>query len=55
VEYTFEVSSPAPIEKIHELVRLIERGCHTINTIKQPTPVVAHVVHNGKPLETMRD
>ena len=47
VDYTFEIKSPAPPEKIRELVRLIEKGCHTINTIKQPTPVSARVIHNG--------
>ena len=47
VDYTFEIKSPAPPQKITELVRLIEKGCHTINTIKQPTPVSARVIHNG--------
>lgn len=47
VDYTFEIKSPAPPEKIRELVRLIEKGCHTINTIKQSTPVSARVIHNG--------
>ena len=47
VDYRFEIKSPAPPEKIRELVRLIEKGCHTINTIKQPTPVSARVIHNG--------
>lgn len=47
VDYSFEIKSPAPAEKIRELVRLIEKGCHTINTIKQPTPVTARVIHNG--------
>ena len=51
VDYTFEITSPAPPEKIRELVRLIEKGCHTINTIKQPTPVAARVIHNGVEIE----
>ena len=51
VDYSFEIKSPAPAEKIRELVRLIEKGCHTINTIKQPTPVTARVIHNGVEIE----
>ena len=30
---------------------MIERGCHTINTIKQPTPVSAKVIHNDAELD----
>lgn len=51
VSYTFEITSPAPPEKIREMVRLIEKGCHTINTVKHPTPVSAKVIHNGAAIE----
>ena len=51
VEYTFQISSPAPAEKIKEMVELIEQGCHTINTIRNPVPVSATVLHNGVELE----
>lgn len=47
LEYTFEIKSPAPADRIRELVRLIDKGCHTINTIRHPTPVSAKVIHNG--------
>jgi hypothetical protein len=50
VSYTFEIASPASPEKIRELVRLIEQGCHTLNTVRHPTPVSARVVHNGVPI-----
>ncbi len=51
LHYVLEINSPAPPEKIEQLVQLIERGCHTINTIRQPTPVSGKVVHNGTELE----
>lgn len=47
VEYVFEVDSPAPTEKIKELLAMIEKGCHTINTLRDPVPVVAALKHNG--------
>ena len=47
VEYVLEVNSPAPSEKIKEMVELIERGCHTMNTLKVPVPVHPTVMHNG--------
>ncbi len=51
LEYVWDIKSPAPAEKVRELVRMIERGCHTTNTIKNPTPVSARAVHNGQELE----
>lgn len=47
VEYVFEIKSPAPPEKVKAMVQLIEKGCHTINTIRDPTPVSGRVIHNG--------
>lgn len=47
VEYVFTIQSPSPPAKIKEMVELIERGCHTINTIRQPTPVSGRIIHNG--------
>ena len=47
VTYVFDIKSPAALEQINELIYLIERGCHTMNTIKAPTPVSAKVLHNG--------
>jgi len=50
LEYTFEIKSPAPADRIRELIQLIEKGCHTMATIREPTPVVARVIHNGTAL-----
>lgn len=51
VEYVFTIQSPSPPAKIREMVELIERGCHTINTIRQPTPVSGKIIHNGTEVE----
>ena len=47
VEYVFEIKSPAPPDTIRRMVQLIEGGCHTVNTVKNPTPVSGKVIHNG--------
>jgi len=51
LSYVFNIKSPAPFEKVRELVNLIEKGCHTMNTIKNPIPVTGKLVHNGKEFE----
>lgn len=51
VTYTLSIKSPAPPEKVRELVDLIEKGCHTINTIRKPIPVSGKLVHNGQEFE----
>ena len=51
VRFVLEIMSPSSPEQIKTLVHKIERGCRTINTLKQPTPVSARVVHNGTELD----
>ena len=46
--YVFKIESPAPSAKIQELLAMIERGCHTINSLKSPVPVAGRLVHNGQ-------
>jgi len=46
--YIFKIQSPAPSDKIQEMLRLIEKGCHTINSLKNPVPVAGKLVHNGQ-------
>jgi hypothetical protein len=46
--YVFKIQSPAPSAKIRELLALIEKGCHTINSLKNPVPVAGKLVHNGQ-------
>jgi predicted nucleic acid-binding protein len=46
--YVFRIKSPAPSEKVRELLRMIEQGCHTINSLKNPVPVSGKLIHNGQ-------
>jgi len=46
--YVFKIKSPAPSENVQEMLRLIERGCHTINSLKNPVPVEGKLIHNGR-------
>ncbi len=46
--YVFKIKSPAPSEKVQELVQMIEKGCHTINSLRSPVPVSGKLVHNGQ-------
>jgi hypothetical protein len=48
LSYVFKIQSPAPPEKVQDLVRMIEKGCHKINTIRNPVPVSGKLVHNGE-------
>ena len=42
----FKIQSPAPSEKVQEMLRLIEKGCHMINSLKNPVP--GKLIHNGQ-------
>jgi uncharacterized OsmC-like protein len=48
--YVFKIKSPAPPDKVQEMVRLVEKGCHTINSLKHPVPVTGKLIHNGREL-----
>lgn len=51
VNYVLDIKSPAPSEKVRQMIQMIEKGCHTINTIKNPIPVSGRLVHNGQEFE----
>ncbi len=51
VTYVLNIKSPAAPEKVRQMVELIEKGCHTINTIRNPIPVSGRLVHNGQKLQ----
>jgi OsmC-like protein len=48
LSYVFKIHSPAPSEKVQEMLQLIEKGCHTINSLKNPVPVTGKLIHNGQ-------
>jgi hypothetical protein len=33
---------------VQEMLQLIEKGCHTINSLKNPVPVTGKLIHNGQ-------
>ena len=51
VTYVLNIKSPAPSEKVRQIVDLIEKGCHTVNTIRNPIAVSGKLVHNGQEFE----
>ncbi|MBI4528789.1 MAG: OsmC family protein [Deltaproteobacteria bacterium] len=51
VSYALNIKSPAPSEKLQQMIQMIEKGCHTINTIRNPIPVSGRLIHNGRELE----
>jgi organic hydroperoxide reductase OsmC/OhrA len=46
--YVFKIQSPASSEKVQEMLQMIEKGCHTINSLKNPVPVTGTLIHNGR-------
>jgi hypothetical protein len=46
--YVFKIQSPASPEKVKKMLQLIEKGCHTINSLRTPVPVSGRLVHNGE-------
>ena len=51
VIYKLTIKSPATSEKVKQMVQMIEKGCHTVNSIKNPVPVLGRLVHNGQEFE----
>lgn len=50
VTYKWEIDSPSPPEKVREVVEWIDRGCHTVNTLRQPVPIYGRAELNGEPI-----
>ena len=51
VEYVLETDNPLPSDKVRKMVLLIEKGCHTINTLREPIAITATLKHNGAEVE----
>jgi hypothetical protein len=49
--YKWEIESPSPREQVGEMLSWIERGCHTVNSLRQPVPVHGSLELNGATLE----
>lgn len=50
LSYVAHIRSPESEEKVRELMTWVERGCHALNTFRQPVPVVAKVELNWREL-----
>jgi len=48
--YKWEIDSPSPREKVAEMLSWIEKGCHTLNSLRQPVPVEGKLELNGAEL-----
>jgi hypothetical protein len=48
--YKWEIESPSPREKVSEMLGWIEKGCHTVNSLRQPIPVTGGLQLNGADL-----
>jgi hypothetical protein len=48
VTYKWEIESPAVTDRIEEMLMWIDRGCHTLNSLRQPVPVIGRAEVNGK-------
>jgi hypothetical protein len=46
--YKWEIDSPSPRNKVSEMLSWIEKGCHTVNSLRQPVPVHGRLELNGK-------
>ncbi len=46
--YIFKIQSPAPSDTVQDMLRMIEQGCHTINSLKNLVPVAGKLIHNGQ-------
>jgi organic hydroperoxide reductase OsmC/OhrA len=51
VTVVLEVRSPAPPERVRELVAHAERGCHTSQSLRAEVPVRLRARLNGVDLE----
>ena len=52
IDYTLDVKSPAPKDRVRALVEKSERFCHAAKSLRNPVAVVARVRLNDQELET---
>lgn len=48
--YAWEIESDARPDRIQELLTQIDRGCHTLNSLRYPVPIEGHAELNGHAL-----
>ncbi len=52
MSYELSLETSASQKQVGELVRWIDRGCHALNTIRDPVPITGRVQLNGAELRT---
>lgn len=50
IAYTLDLESPAPRERVRELVEKAERFCHAEQSLREPVPVLPMFRLNGEEL-----
>ena len=50
IDYTLDIKSPAPAERVRGLVEKSERFCHAAQSLRNPVPVVSLVRLNDQDL-----
>ncbi len=50
VTFAVAIQSPAPPERVRQLIAHAERGCHAEQTFKKPVPVRTSATLNGRDL-----
>jgi uncharacterized OsmC-like protein len=46
--YRFNIESPAPLERVIRVAQLTDKGCHTVNSMRNRVPVTGKWVHNDR-------
>jgi len=46
--YKWEIKSPSSDDRIAEMLTWIDRGCHTLNSLRQPVPIIGRAEVNGQ-------
>jgi uncharacterized OsmC-like protein len=49
--YSFNVESPAPLERVIRVAQLTDKGCHTVNSLRKRLSVVGKWIHNDREIE----
>ena len=49
--YRFNIESPAPLERVIRLAQLTDKGCHTVNSMRNRVPVTGKWMHNDREIE----
>ena len=50
VTFAVAIQSPAPPDRVRQLIVHAERGCHAEQTLRAPIPVRTSATHNGQAL-----